>query len=294
MTFTSLIGPLVIWAATATDPAGQGYARPDLLIEPAELAKSLDPATFVVLDVRERDKYEAGHVPGARRVDHGAWSKAFGAGTDADAWSRRIGELGIGRRTRVVVYDDNSSKDAARIWWILRYWGIDDVRLLNGGWRGWQRAGLPISKEAPPAPAAVQETLRPRSERLATKAQLLEALPARSLQIIDARSEGEFCGTEKQAKRGGAVPGAKHLEWKDVIDKDSQRIRPASELRDLLKGAGIDPSKPSVTYCQSGGRASVMAFVLELLGAPEVRNYYASWAEWGNAADTPVEPGKPK
>jgi thiosulfate/3-mercaptopyruvate sulfurtransferase len=96
----------------------------------------------------------------------------------------------------------------------------------------------------------------------------------------------------KLAKRGGAIPGAKHLEWSDLLDKKTQRFKSPAALSRLFKQAGIDPKKPAVTYCQSGGRASVMAFALELMGAKGVQNYYPGWAEWGNAADTPVEKGK--
>ena len=89
-------------------------------------------------------------------------------------------------------------------------------------------------------------------------------------------------------RRGGAVPGAKHLEWSDLIDKDTQRFKPAAELRNLFRDAKITLDRPTATYCQSGGRAAVMAFGLELMGAKDVSNYYRSWAEWGNADDTPA------
>ena len=89
------------------------------------------------------------------------------------------------------------------------------------------------------------------------------------------------------------MPGAKHLEWSDTLDKKTGRFKTAAELRRLFRDAGIDPSRPAVTYCQSGGRASVTAFALELMGAKHVGNYYKSWSEWGNADDTPVaKPGK--
>ena len=115
------------------------------------------------------------------------------------------------------------------------------------------------------------------------------------MQIVDARSEGEFCGTEPlKNKRAGAIPGAKHLEWSDLVDKGSQRFKPAGELRGLFRAAEIDPTAPSATHCQGGGRAAVMAFALELMGNSDVSNYYRSWGEWGNADDTPVVPGKTK
>jgi thiosulfate/3-mercaptopyruvate sulfurtransferase len=126
-------------------------------------------------------------------------------------------------------------------------------------------------------------------KRLATKAQLLGSHKSASLQIVDARSLAEFCGIEKQTnKRAGAIPGAKHLEWSSLLDKKTQRFKTAEQLRALFQEAGIALNRPTATHCQSGGRAAVMAFAMELMGAAEVSNYYASWGEWGNADDTPV------
>src|SRR5262249_44162015 len=124
--------------------------------------------------------------------------------------------------------------------------------------------------------------------RLAAKEQLLAALKAgKPPQILDTRSTAEHCGTEARAKRGGAIPGAKHLEWSDTLDRDG-RFKSASAIQKLLNQAGVDPAKPVTTYCQSGGRAALMAFVLELMGGKEVRNYYRSWSEWGKAREPPI------
>jgi thiosulfate/3-mercaptopyruvate sulfurtransferase len=120
----------------------------------------------------------------------------------------------------------------------------------------------------------------------------LSSLTGQKLQIVDARSKAEFCGVDVLSnKRAGAIPGAKQLEWSDLIDKETQRFKSAAELSRLLASAGIDLIHPTVTHCQSGGRASVMAFGLELMGAKDVSNYYRSWSEWGNSADTPIAPG---
>jgi thiosulfate/3-mercaptopyruvate sulfurtransferase len=130
-------------------------------------------------------------------------------------------------------------------------------------------------------------------KRLASKSDLLSSLTDGKLHIVDARSEAEFCGVEAMNnKRAGAIPGAKQLEWSDLIDKETQRFKSAAELSKLFATAGIDLARPTATHCQSGGRASVMAFGLELMGAKDVSNYYRSWSEWGNAGDTPVVPGK--
>jgi thiosulfate/3-mercaptopyruvate sulfurtransferase len=226
-------------------------------------------------------------------VDAAEWAKAFGDGQDAEDWSRRIGALGIDRDSKVVVYDDNLSRDAARIWWILRYWGAGDVRLLNGGWLGWTKGGLAVESGEPKPVATAEFTANAQPERLATRQQVLASLGRGSLQIIDARSEAEFCGIDKQQnQRAGAIPGARHMEWVDVMDKDTQRLKPAHQLRALFQEAGIDLDAPAATHCQSGGRA--LAFAMELMGADDVANYYRGWGEWGNLDDTPIVPGKTK
>jgi thiosulfate/3-mercaptopyruvate sulfurtransferase len=265
------------------------YPNSEMLVEPIALAKPETARQFIVLDGRDRKAFDAGRLPAARWVDAAGWAKAFGSGSDALGWSKRIGGLGIAQDTRVVVYDDSSSKDAARIWWILRYWGVADVRLLNGGWAGWKAAELPIEAGKPQSVVPMVFQATPHAKRLATKGQLLGALKDEDLQIVDARSEAEFCGIDRQTnKRAGAIPGAKRLEWIDLIDKKTHRFKTADQLRTLFREAGIELQRPTATHCQSGGRASVMAFAMELMGAAEVGNYYASWAEWGNADDTPI------
>src|SRR5262249_61595886 len=151
-----------------------------------------------------------------------------------DAWARRIGELGIDKEARVVVYDDNASKDAARIWWILRFWGMRDVRLLNGGWGAWKATNGPLATDDVKPPFR-KLSLSAQAERLATKEQVLDALKHPGTQIVDARSRAEYCGEEMTAKRNGAIPGARHLEWRAVIDDATQRFKRAEALAELSR-----------------------------------------------------------
>jgi thiosulfate/3-mercaptopyruvate sulfurtransferase len=278
--------PILLGLVLALSPTA--YAKPELLAEPADLRKPTTGRMVRVLDARGKGKYLDGHVPGAVWIDAPAWAHAFAAGQDESAWEQRIAPLGITAADTIVVYDDNQSKDAARVWYILRYWGFDDVRLLNGGWKAWQAAGGATEKETPVVQPVKDLKLKAQPGRLATKTELLELLKGKPPQIVDARSEGEFCGTEETAKRNGAIPGAAHLEWSDTIDEKTGRFKRAEELAKLFEKAGIDPSKPAITYCQSGGRAAVLAFTLELMGGKDVRNYYRSWSEWGNDPDTPI------
>jgi thiosulfate/3-mercaptopyruvate sulfurtransferase len=277
-------------AADAKKPVD--YPRSDLLVEAKELASPKVAKTCRILDTRSQEKYRAGHIPGAASVSPAAWSAAFNAGEDSTAWGRRLGAVGLDPETCVVVYGDDY-REAARIWWILRYWGFRDVRLLNGGWLAWKNQGGKVVQDEPKLPAR-EVKLASQASRLADRGQVLDSLTARREQIIDVRSTAEHCGETATAKRNGSMPGALHLEWSAVIDARTQRFRNAEELSKLLHAAGIDPAKPALTYCQSGGRAAVMAFALELMGGKEVRNYYRSWAEWGNADDTPIVKPAPK
>lgn len=278
---------VVYLLATLTPSAD--YARPELLIEAADLAQAREAR---VIDARNKDDYGRGHIPGAVRVDAAAWDKAFTSESSDEAWGKRLGGAGIDLATPVVVCGGEDVRDAVRVWWILRYWGVKDVRVLNGGWTAWRTAeGKVALDETKPEPKTV--TPSPRRERLATRDDVLQSLKGKT-QIIDARSEGEFCGVKETAKRNGSIPGAKHLEWTELLDPKTKRFKAPAELRVLFQKHGIDPEKPAVTYCQSGGRAAVMAFTLELMGGRQVQNFYRSWSEWGNDPDTPIVKPPPR
>jgi thiosulfate/3-mercaptopyruvate sulfurtransferase len=269
------------------------YAKPELLVEAAALKKEADRKAFVILDARRKAEYLVGHVPGAQWVDAAAWARGFGKDGKA-TWAGRFGALGIDTKSKVVIYDAVQNKDAARLWWILRYWGVKDVRLLNGGWNAYKSSGGELSKDVPEV-KSVNPELTAQADRLATKDDLLKAIKEKALgQLVDSRSKEEHCGESTTAARNGAIPDAKHLEWSDTLDSKTGRFKSPDALAKVFKDAGIDVTKPATTYCQSGGRASVMAFALELAGGKPARNYYRSWAEWGNDEKTPVIKPEPK
>ena len=282
---------LLLTAALTAPPAADAYPRPERLIEPAALAAATD---FVVLDVRTEKAYAAGHVPGARRIDPDDWAKGFGDGTDLAGWTKRIGGVGITAKSTVVLYDDSRSKDAARAWWMLRYFGVADARVLNGGWKAWTAGKYPVSTEAV-TPGLDFFTPKPQTKLAATKELILESLPGQSLQIVDCRSQAERLGTEAMGnKRTGTIPGAKHLEWSELLDAETHRFLPPAELKKKLAAAGIALDRPTVSHCQGGSRSAVMTFVLDLMGADEARNYHPSFGEWAKDAATPIVPPAPK
>jgi thiosulfate/3-mercaptopyruvate sulfurtransferase len=264
------------------------YPRKELLVQVGDVAGLLKGGGPVLLDVRQKAAYEKEHIPNAAWVDAASWAKEFKDGSDATGWATRIGGLGITPDRTVLLYDEDQHRAAARVWWILRYWGVKDVRIINGGWKAHLAAGLPVQKEAVVPMPAPKADLKAEAERLATKEQVKAAIKGGTWQLVDARSTDEFCGKTETATRNGAMPGALHLEWSEAVDKNTGKFKSADELTALFKKAGIDPKRPTATYCQSGGRAAMMAFTLELMGGEKVRNYHKSWAEWGNADDTPV------
>lgn len=289
---------LAVVLAAASD-AGAAYPRAELLVEPAQLAEAIQRSEgprWVVLDARGVSVPEKGHIPGARFINLMEWTRGFGDGTDTAAWQERLGKLGLLPDQTIVVYDGGTVTDAARAWWILRYWGFNDVRLLNGGWPAWTKAELPVTVGSQPAVRASTPNLVPAKRLLITKADLLGWTQAFNppKQIVDARSAAEHCGTQKLAQRAGAIPHATHLDWADLLDPQTKRFKPAADLAKIFAQANVKLDNELATHCQSGGRSSVMHFALELMGAKNVRNYYRGWSEWGNDPATPITPGKPK
>jgi thiosulfate/3-mercaptopyruvate sulfurtransferase len=292
-----LLTCLILLPAGGGEKEAKTYPRADLLVEATQLDKALTPGKFVILDARPREAYREGHIPFAVWLNVKDWEKGFAASQDPKLWGGRLASVGIQDDSPIIVYGNAKTPDAARIWWILRYWGFKDVRLLNGGWKAWTDGKFPVQTKA----KIIDDhgkyrhlKVKAAKDRLATKDQLLSWLKEGGPQIVDARTEGEYCGDTSHAQRGGSIPSARHLEWKDTIDPKTQRFKSPDELKKLFKEVGIDPQRPTVTYCQSGGRAAVMAFVLELMGGKEVRNYYRSWSEWGNDPNTPVARPKKK
>src|SRR5271166_1140899 len=266
--------PIVVLVAALIAP-GTGPTEPlALLVSFDDLQHQLGERDLRLLDARPRGEYDKGHIPGAL--------------TDRATWEAWLAPLGISPDTKVLVYDANRQLDAARLWWLLRYLGVGQVGLIDGGFPLWEKQGRPVTVQ----PRKVEPRkfeVRFRTDRLATRDEVLGALKQGKVRVIDARSQAEHTGVEKRAKRGGRVPTSCHLEWAQLVDADGRFLDEAS-LRAKLAKAGVKPGEPVITHCQSGGRASVDAFVFERLGFP-TRNYYLGWSDWGNVEDTPVETG---
>lgn len=279
------------------------YARNELLAEASELGKLRSrPGTRLVLDARTAEKYQEQHLKDAVHVVPADWSKEFGDGQNTEIWSRRFGQLGIGRDTEVIVYDDRTSQDAARVWWYLRYWGVCQARIVNGGWKAIQSAGLPLESGASRVPVTATYSSPPVATRRIGLAALIAANKkgrlatehADSLQLVDTRSEKEYRGEQvTEGLRPGTIPGSRHLEWADLVDVNSERFRPTEEVQTLLKARGIHLDRPIVAFSNTRGRSSSIAFPLELAGATQTRIFDSGIKSWASDPENPVIAPKP-
>jgi thiosulfate/3-mercaptopyruvate sulfurtransferase len=268
-----------------------------MLIAPAALSVELASATPpLILDVRPAEAFAVSRLTGALHLDLWGVSLIDTSPAPLHAFMWMIGHLfslrGVTPERPVVVYEDSSGIRAARVFWFLEYLGHPNVRILDGGFHAWIRAGLPTAIETTkPVPSAWHG--EPESSRLATWDQVLERLGSGDVAILDTRAESEYFGEEVRAKRGGAIPGAVNLEWKQNLRLDGT-FKSTDELRAMYSALGITPDREVVTYCQGGYRAAHAYLALRLLGFPRVRTYTGSWKEWGDREDLPIDtPSRP-
>lgn len=266
------------------------YAHPEQLVDTGWVAAHAADANVRIVDMRQSG-YADGHVPGAVYLSPVAIRDAKAPPTflpSPSAFRDMMARLGISDTTRVVAYDERGGIYAARLWWILNYYGHANVALMNGGWIKWSGEHRQTSKEAA-APAAGAFTPKPQPRWVATAADLVKAIDDPSVKIVDARTQAEIDGRElRNIKRGGFVPSSVPVYWEDLLDPQTKTFRPADEISALYESRGVVPSKEVIAYCQVGMRASVDLFALRLIGYDRLRNYYGAWEEWGNRDDLPL------
>lgn len=263
-----------------------------LLITTDELAEQLEAHDFVLVDAGEPLAFRRAHIPGAVGVPHPYLKSAEEPQLviTAEEFQALARSWGVSDDTSVIVYDDNASLHAARVWWVFRRYGHQDVRVVDGGFTAWLDEGRPVTS-APYRTAPGTFTARPQDAEVITLEELKSALESDEPPVIwDTRAADEWDGTNSRGNaRVGHVPGARHLEWRHLVQgPPARRFRPLEEIRSELVAAGIDPDEEAVAYCQSGIRGAFGHFVLALLGNTRARTYDGSMGEWANRDDTPL------
>jgi thiosulfate/3-mercaptopyruvate sulfurtransferase len=266
------------------------YAHPEQLVETDWVAAHAHDANVRIVDMRQSG-YAEGHVPGAVYLSPVAIRDAKNPPTflpSPAAFQEMMTRLGISDATRVVVYDERGGIYAARLWWILNYFGHPNVALVNGGWVKWTAEKRPTAADTP-AVAAGKFTPKPQPRWVATATDVVGAINKPGIKIVDARTAGEIEGKDlRNIKRGGFIESSVPVYWEDLLDLPQRTFKSADELKQIYESRGILPSHEVITYCQVGMRASVDLFALHLIGYDKLRNYYGAWEEWGNRDDLPI------
>ena len=205
-------------------------------------------------------------------------------------FSDKVGALGINNEKRVVVYDVYGMQSAARTWWMFRFFGHENVSVLDGGLPKWIKEGNKISSSpVTPSPTTFVCNRQPRLVKSLND--IKEIVKGEKGQIIDARSLGRFNGTEPEPRpgmRSGHMPGAISLPFTKFLDPESKTYISNEKINHLIKELNIDVNQPITTACGSGVTACALALGLFLIGKTDVAVYDGSWSEWGALSDTSI------
>ena len=276
------------------------YAHPEVLVTTDWVANHLNDPNLRLIEVDvDTSAYDQGHVPGAVGWN---WQTQLQDTLRRDLADQRsfgqlAGSAGLTPETTVILYGDNNNWFAAWGFWQLKYYGHNDVRLMNGGRKKWLEEKRELSTDAPKVQPATYAAKSPDASIRAKREDIFSVLERRSpTQLVDVRSPDEFSGKviappgmTETAQRGGHIPGAASIPWAQAVAEDGT-FKTADALRQLYGGKGVTGEQEVIAYCRIGERSSHTWFVLKyLLGYKNVRNYDGSWTEWGNLVGAPIE-----
>jgi thiosulfate/3-mercaptopyruvate sulfurtransferase len=278
----------------------EAYAHPEVLVDTVWLNDHLkDPAVRTAEVSEDVTLYGQGHIPGAV---HFNWQTQLQDPVRRDwvsreTFERLLGEHGIGNDTTVILYGDKNNWFATYTFWLFKLYGVERVRILNGGRGKWIAEGRPLTTDVPGYPRVA---FRAREADLSIRAfrdQILERLGKANVALVDVRSPQEYSGEliampaypQEGAQRGGHIPTAQSIPWAQNVREDGTFKSP-EELKNLYQAKQITPDREVIAYCRIGERSSHTWFTLKyLLGYPTVRNYDGSWTEWGSLVGVPIE-----
>ena len=280
----------------------RGYARPDVLVSTDWVAEHLnDPSVRIVESNEDPLLYPSKHVPSAVEVD---WTRDLNDPIRRDYLQRAgfealMSRIGATKDTTIVLYGDKNNWWATYSFWVLRLFGLGDLRVMDGGRQRWAEEGRQLTTEAARYPEGNIVVGERDDTRIRAFRDEVLAHQKKKGQLVDVRSPEEFSGQkthmpeypQEGCLRGGHIPGAKSIPWAKAVDAETHTFKSAEDLRKLYEvDNNLKKDQETIAYCRIGERSSHTWFALTyLLGYDKVRNYDGSWTEWGNAVRLPIE-----
>jgi thiosulfate/3-mercaptopyruvate sulfurtransferase len=277
------------------------YRHPEVLVETDWVSQHLNDPTVRIaeVDYDPTANYNLAHVPRSVLFD---WMKDMNDPLARDLLSKaQLEELlsrsGVTKDTTLVLYGDFNNWFAAFAFWILKYYGVEKVVLMNGGRKKWLAEDREVTKDIPEQNRTSYKAGSSNEEIRTYLDYVKNSLGKKDRALVDVRSPAEFTGQitappeypNEHAQRGGHIPGAVNIPWSQAVKEDGT-FKSAEELAKLYQSKGITSDKEIITYCRIGERSSFTWFVLKyLLGYPKVKNYDGSWTEWGNMVRNPIQ-----
>ena len=261
------------------------------VISPKELAKIIKNEDVTIISARKNVDYAKVHINGALNVWHMDLYKdgeLKGLLKSTEEIASILGKKGICEKNTIVIYDGGKNIFAGRLYWLLKYLGCEDVKVLNGQMKMWRKAREPVTKTVTDI-KPVTFNVAINNQTIATKEYVKSHLEDAAVVLVDVRDKEEFDGQKGNAKRNGHIPGAVHFEYKNVLNEDGT-IKSKEELEGLLKKAGITKDKEVILYCETSVRAGIVYMAMaSILDYPKVRVYDGAIYEWAADSALPMK-----